>query len=138
MSKYQELCERFGKTKNAFNKSKAIFEQTFKQKLSDYLECEADLILLKSSEPQLGEELQHGWEWEYDFNLEITLKTTKYADSFEFFDFSCFISSQAEGKYDFDVKYKGNEYSLDEEIGDINDLFDIMFEELKILFFLYK
>ena len=76
MSKYQELCERFGKTKNAFNKSKAIFEQTFKQKLSDYLECEADLILLKSSEPQLGEELQHGWEWEYDFNLEITLKTT--------------------------------------------------------------
>lgn len=134
MSKYQELCENFKKTEVAFNKSKAFFEQSFKQKLSNYLGCEANKILLDFSDPKLLDPQKRNWE--YYFKLQIILETEKHKEP-PSFPLTCSILSQEEDKYDFFVEHTGYTYDLNDKEG-INELFDTIVKDLEDHFILYK
>ena len=131
MTKYQELCEKLEKTKHTLEVLESKFEEIFVPKLSEYLECDPNLISLNKMPPHFS---KHPGIISQVFSLGITLEseTPGYGEIITLpSSFSWHAPLEAkENGYTFLIKYKECSCKLE---GDetITELFDIVFEDLQ-------
>ena len=136
MSKYKELCESFKKTRGAFFQSRMDFEQSFTQKLSNYLDCETDRVRLSIQKPKHSK--PNKFEWSYSYYLEILLENENDKNIIRIEQpLSVLVFSDKLGEYSFSVEYNNKIYSLNSE-EEMNDFFSIIFKEFQDNFIPYE
>lgn len=74
MTRYQQACEAYQKTENAFTATAANFISNFTKAFSSYIECDQDLVTVKLGELRREKIPQPELSIVCDFSIELQIR----------------------------------------------------------------